>query len=318
MILLTGASGFVGRAILAALEQRCSIRVALRNPDSVSPRSCLDVREAFIQPGQDWAGILEGISGIVHCAARVHVMREHAADALSEFRVVNVEGTLCLARQAAQSGVRRFVFISSIGVNGGETHGEPFTIDSEVAPHTPYAVSKSEAETELRRLASESGMEVVIVRPPLVYGPNAPGNFSSLMKWLTSGVPLPLGGVTRNKRSFVYLENLVDLIVTCIDHPAAANKTFLVSDDEDLSTAELLRRMGSALGRPARLLPVPPGLLSMAASLIGKPGIAQRLCGSLQVDISHTKDVLGWRPPFSVDEGLKRTAEAYLASRKVA
>jgi nucleoside-diphosphate-sugar epimerase len=242
-------------------------------------------------------------------------MNEEAADPLAEFRRVNVDGTLRLARQAAEAGVRRFVFVSSIKVNGEHSQpGQPFTADQIPAPGDPYGVSKCEAESELRALSQETGMEVVIIRPPLVYGPGVKANFLAMMRWLQRGVPLPLGGVTENRRSLVFLGNLVDLIVTCIDHPAAANQTFLVSDDEDLSTAVLLRRMAAALGRPARLIPLPAGLITLGAKLIGRPGIAQRLCGSLQVDIGKTKAVLDWSPPVSVDEGLRRTAAHWLAT----
>jgi nucleoside-diphosphate-sugar epimerase len=241
-------------------------------------------------------------------------MKEEALDPLVEFRSVNVEGTLRLARQAAEAGVRRFIFISSIGVNGGDTFAHPFAAEDNVAPHTPYAISKHEAEVGLRALADNTKMEIVIIRPPLVYGPNAPGNFLSLMNWLMSGIPLPLGAVIENRRSFVFIDNLVDLIVTCLDHPAAANQTFLVSDGESLSTAALLRRMGEALGRPARLIQVPVPLLQMGAALLGKRDMAQRLCGSLEVDIGKTRELLGWTPPISVDEGLRRTAAHWLAT----
>ena len=314
MILLTGGSGFVGRAVWRSLEKRSSVRLALRGPTPAGFPEGIDVVQASISPAQDWIGAVAGVSVVVHCAARVHVMNEEATDPLAEFRRVNVNGTLRLARQAAAAGVQRFLFISSIGVNGGETFGQPFVADREVVPHTPYALSKHEAEVRLRELSGETGMEVVVIRPPLVYGPNAPGNFASLMKWLNSGIPLPLGAISANHRSFVFLDNLVDLIVTCINHPAAANQTFLVSDDEDLSTAALLRRVAAALGRPARLIPVPVGLITLGAKMIGRPGIAQRLCGSLQVDIGKTKELLGWSPPVSVDEGLRRTAEHWLAT----
>lgn len=314
MILLTGGTGFVGRAALDSLQNHTPIRLALRGslPERFS-KSVEHVR-ASLSPDQDWADAVAGVTVVLHCAARVHVMHEESADPLREFRRVNVEGTLRLARQAARAGARRFLFVSSIGVNGGETFGHPFVADSQVAPHSPYALSKHEAEIGLRELAHETGMEVVVIRPPLIYGPNAPGNFSSLMKWLNSGVPLPLGAVTGNRRSLVALDNLIDLIVTCIDHPAAANQTFLVSDGESLSTASLLRRMGEALGRPARLIPVPVPLLQMGAALLGKQDVAQRLCGSLEVDIGKTTELLGWTPPISVDEGLRRTAVHWLAT----
>jgi len=317
MILLTGASGFVGRAVLALLLQRRPVRVALRRPDTAGVPEGVEVVEASLSPEQDWISSLSGVSSVVHCAARVHVMNEDAGDPLAEFRRVNVDGTLRLARQAAEAGVRRFVFVSSIKVNGEHSQpGHPFTADEIPAPGDPYGVSKCEAEAGLRALSQETGMEVVIIRPPLVYGPGVKANFLAMMRWLQRGVPLPLGGVTANRRSLVFLDNLVDLIVTCIDHPAAANQTFLVSDDEDLSTAALLRRMAAALGRPARLIPVPAGLIVFGAKLIGRPGIAQRLCGSLQVDIGKTKALLGWSPPISVDEGLRRTAEHWIESQQ--
>jgi UDP-glucose 4-epimerase len=239
-------------------------------------------------------------------------MHDKAADPLTEFRKVNVEGTLNLARQAAEAGVRRFIYISSIKVNGEQTFlGQLFTEDDLPAPLDPYSISKYEAEEGLRKLAQQTGMEIVIIRPPLVYGPGVKANFLAMMRWLRKGVPLPLGAI-HNQRSFVALDNLVDLIVTCIDHPAAANQTFLVSDGEDLSITGLLRRMGLALGRPARLIPVPVFLLTAGAALVGRRDMAQRLCGSLQVDISKAQTLLGWKPPISVDEGLHRTAQGLL------
>lgn len=312
MILLTGVSGFVGRAVSLSLKQHRSVRVALRQLNSAIPQG-VEVIQASLSPEQDWFSALSDVSVVIHCAARVHVMKEEAADPLADFRRVNVYGTLGLARQAAEAGVQRFVFVSSVKVNGEHTLlGNPFSGDQLPSPADPYGISKREAEDGLRVLANETGMEVVIIRPPLVYGPGVKANFLAMMKWLSRGVPLPLGGITENRRSLVALENLVDLIVTCIDHPAAANQTFLVSDGEDLSTAGLLLRMGNALGHPARLIPVPPKLLIYGAKLIGRPGIAQRLCGSLQVDISKTKELLGWSPQVSVDEALRKTAEHWL------
>jgi nucleoside-diphosphate-sugar epimerase len=275
-----------------------------------------DVFRRELSPYEDWSEALNGVGCVVHCAARVHVMNEKAQDPLIEFRRINVDGTMRLARQAAEAGVRRFVFVSSIKVNGESTERDyPFRSDAVPRPDEPYGVSKAEAEEGLRRIASESGMEVTIIRPPLVYGPGVKANFLTMMTWLARGIPLPLGAI-RNSRSFVGIDNLVDLIVTCVDHPAAANETFLVSDGEDLSTTALLHRMGAALGKPACLVPVPHQLLAMGAKALGKPALALRLCGSLQVDISHTRETLGWNPPFGVDEELKRTAEAYLAARR--
>jgi nucleoside-diphosphate-sugar epimerase len=243
-------------------------------------------------------------------------MHDTAADSLTEFRNVNTCGTINLAQQAAAAGVKRFVFISSIKVNGESTvPGRPFTAQQAPAPIDPYGVSKWEAEQQLRKLSTETGMEVVIIRPGLVDGPGVKANFLSMMKWLHNGIPLPLGAI-HNKRSLVALDNLVDLIVTCIDHPKAANRTFLVSDGEDLSTTELLQRMSYALGRRPRLLPVPAGVLETVAKVFGKQSVAQRLCGSLQVDIAHTRETLNWRPPVSVDAALRKTAQHFLAHQK--
>lgn len=256
---------------------------------------------------------MRNVEQIVHLAARVHVMNDKSSDPFTEFRRVNVEGTVNLARQAADAGVRRFVFLSSIKVNGEFTQeGRPFTADDAPAPQDPYGVSKHEAERLLQQIAVETDMEVVIIRPPLVYGPGVKANFASMMRWLARGVPLPLAAVTENRRSLVALDNLVDLIVTCLSHPAAANQTFLVSDGEDLSTADLLRRMGAALDHPARLFYTPPALLKLGIQVV-KPGIYQRLCGSLQLDIAKTRQMLSWNPPVSVDEGLLRAAQGFRA-----
>jgi UDP-glucose 4-epimerase len=262
----------------------------------------------------DWTVALANVDKIVHLAARVHVMNDKSTDPLAEFRRVNVEGTANLARQAAAAGVRRFVYLSSIKVNGEFTQeGHPFTADDAPAPADPYGVSKHEAEQALRQIAADTGMEVVIIRPPLVYGPGVKANFESMMRWLARGVPLPLAAVTHNRRSLVALANLVDLIVTCLNHPAGANQTFLVSDGEDLSTAQLLKRIGAALGRQARLFYVPPSMLKLGAQVANKPDIYQRLYGSLQLDITKTRRLLGWTPPVSVDEGLRRAAEGFRA-----
>jgi nucleoside-diphosphate-sugar epimerase len=310
MILVTGGNGFVGLAVLkrAVKDGLHGIRAAVRRPNSVLPLGVDRAVVGNIAVGTDWSVALGGVSAVVHCAARVHVMTETTADPLTEFRRVNVQGTLNLARQAAAAGVKRLVFVSTIGVNGAQTVlGKPFSETDKPNPHNDYALSKWEAEQGLLGIAAETGMEVVIIRPPLVYGPHAPGNFGSLMRWLQRGVPLPMGTI-HNQRSLVALDNVVDLIVTCLTHPAAANQTFLVSDGEDVSTTELLRRMGKAMGHPARLIPVPARLLKLAASLVGKQDVAQRLCGSLQVDIEKTRRLLDWTPPLSLDEGLRRAA----------
>ena len=310
--LVTGVNGFVGSALCARLRRDgVSVRGAVR-----ALSSKLDGSEVFaigsLSSDTDWTEALKNVEQVVHLAARVHVMNDKCSDPLAEFRRVNVEGTVALARQGAVAGVRRFVFLSSVKVNGEFTEaGQPFTADDVPAPEDPYGVSKHEAEQLLRQIAAETGMEVVIIRPPLVYGPGVKANFESMMRWLARGVPLPLAAVTQNRRSLVALDNLVDLIVTCLHHPAAANQTFLVSDGEDLSTAQLLKRMGAAMGHPERLFYVPPALLKLGATVLNKPGIYQRLCGSLQLDIAKTRQLLGWTPPVSVDEGLRRAAEGF-------
>lgn len=310
-ILVTGATGFVGRAFvsLLVLQGGHIVRVALRREGPPWPDSVERVYVEDLASDNDWSKALSGVRVVVHAAARVHVMQDKSSSPLAEFRRINVEGTLNLARQAAAAGVRRFVFVSSIKVNGEATQlGTPFTADDAPAPLDAYGISKMEAEQGLRELAAQTGMEVVIIRPPLVYGPGVKANFSAMMRWLRRGVPLPLGAI-HNQRSLVSLGNLVDLIVTCLTHPAAANQTLLVSDGEDVSTTDLLRRMGQAMGRPVRLIPVPASWLKLAAAMVGKRDVAQRLCGSLQVDIEKTRRLLGWRPPLTLDQGLKRAAE---------
>jgi len=312
MILVTGATGLVGSSLVVRLvRDGVEIRACVRRDNAELPKGVQVVPVGNLTAEADWSHALSGVDVVVHAAARVHVMQDAAADPLQAFRRVNVQGTLQLARQAAAAGVRRFVFISSIKVNGEATQpGHPFTADDAPAPLDAYGISKMEAEQGLREISAQTGMELVIIRPPLVYGPGVRANFHAMMRWLARGMPLPLGAI-HNLRSLVALDNLVDLLVTCIHHPAAANQTFLVSDGEDLSTSQLLRRMGQALGKPARLIPVPPELLKLGAALLGKPAVAQRLCGSLQVDISKTRQLLGWRPPVSVDAGLKKAAEGY-------
>lgn len=312
-LLITGANGFVGRALsIESIACGLSVRAACRSFSSFPAAiECVSVGDS--DRSTDWHDALRGCDAVVHLAARAHVMHDTTSDPLVEYRGVNVDGTLNLARQAAQAGVLRFVFISSIKVNGERTLlGCPFKADDAPAPEDAYGLSKAEAEAGLLQMAQETGMEVVIIRPPLVYGPGAKGNFSSLLSWVARGLPLPLGAATANRRSLVALDNLVDLILTCVEHPKAANQTFLVSDGDDLSTTELLQRMGKAMNRPARLLPVPVSLLAFAARLLGKTVVTQRLLGSLQVEISKTCELLDWKPPVSVDEGLRRAAQQRL------
>jgi nucleoside-diphosphate-sugar epimerase len=311
-VLVSGASGFVGTALCAELfHLDYSVRAAVRSaPIPLKNNGTVFVGE--INGETDWSQALPGIKVLVHLAARVHVMKDNAANPLEAFRKVNVNGTLNLARQAAKAGVQRFIFISSIKVNGESTlPDQPYSAADQPAPIDPYGISKREAEDELRQLAIQTGMDVVIIRPHLVYGPGVKGNFHTMLHWLEMGVPLPLGAI-HNKRSFVALDNLVDLIITCINHPAAGNQTFLVGDNEDLSTTELLQRLGNSLGKPARLLPLPVWLLNTGAKILVKHDIAQRLSDSLQVDISKTRTLLNWNPPMTVDEALKKTATDFL------
>ena len=312
-VLVTGASGFVGGALLRRLAEEADVEVVagVREQGPASPH-CEELvlgnlEDLLIGPQQ-----LQGVSVIVHTAARVHVMHERSSDPLSEFRRVNVEGTLALARMAAEAGVRRFLFLSSIKVNGESSlPGAPFRADDPPCPQDPYGLSKLEAERGLQRIADETGLEVVIVRPPLVYGPGVRANFLSMMRWLHRGIPLPLGGID-NRRSLVALANLVDLLVCCLRHPAAANQTFLVSDGEDLSTSELLRRLGHALRRPARLVAWASRPLRLLLRWAGREALVQRLFGSLQVDIDKTRTLLGWSPLMTSRDALNQTAQDFL------
>lgn len=311
---LTGATGFVGSAIIERLRLEQGnkpanaprLRACARNVSGLDAATVEPVHVPEITGDTDWKTALQGADVVIHAAARVHGMKESAADPLAAFRAVNVEGTLNLARQAAAAGVKRFIFISSIKVNGEDTTlGNPYRHDDQPAPEDPYGQSKALAEAGLTELARETGMELVIIRPPLVYGPGVKGNFAAMMKLARKNLPLPLGAV-QNQRSLVALDNLVDLIVTCIDHPQAANETFLVSDYHDVSTTELLTLMTQASGKKPRLLPVRMGLIQWSAAALGMKAVADRLCGSLQVDITHTMETLGWTPPVSVEEGVRR------------
>lgn len=308
-ILVTGATGFVGRRLCARLQksQGYNLTSAVRRPGSNAPGSEVVIHEMDGQT--NWQYALMDQHVVIHTAARAHIMNDEVADPLAEYRRVNVDGTINFARQAAGAGVRRLIYISSIKVNGEQTPaGCPFRAEDAAAPADPYGVSKLESEIQLQRLAKDTGMEVVIIRPSLVYGPGAKGNFATMVRLVAKGLPLPLGSI-RNRRSLLALDNLVDLIVTCISHPNAANQTFLAADGEDLSTTELLRGVANAMGIPSRLLPVPAGLLQFGAGLLGKKALAQRLLGSLQVDIEHTRKCLNWTPPLTVEQGLRHCFE---------
>lgn len=310
-VLVTGANGFVGSAVcLRLVHEGFYVRPVVRTVQPAVPSAnLLPPVVADLERNTDWSAALNGVTEVLHSAARVHVMDDLSADPLEAYRQVNVAGTLNLASQAAQAGVRRFVFVSSIKVNGEATQpGQPFTADDVPSPLDPYGVSKLEAEQGLRDIEAQTGMGVVIVRPPLVYGPGVKANFASMMRWVARGIPLPLGAI-HNARSMVALDNLVDLLVTCLKHPAAAGQTFLVSDGKDVSTTELLRRTAEAMGKKTLLLPVPASVLELGASLLGKRAVAQRLCGSLQVDIEKTRRLLGWTPPLTLDQGLKKAVE---------
>lgn len=310
-VLVTGATGFLGRSLLQKLAENNNYLpvAAVREKSLKSPLAAKTVLGCDLLSDSNWKEALSGIAVVLHTAARAHILKETAVNPLAEFRKVNTMGTLNLARRAADSGVRRFIFLSSIGVNGNQSV-RPFVESDIPNPVDSYAISKHEAESGLCELAGQTGMEIVIIRPPLVYGPHAPGNFNRLIKIISRGIPLPLGAIN-NQRSLIALDNLVDLIITCIGHPAAANQTFLVSDGHDLSTTKLIKLLGDALGTPTRLFPVPLSLIKVGAKLLGKPELVQRLCGSLQVDASKVRNLLHWRPPISVEEGLKKAAEAF-------
>jgi nucleoside-diphosphate-sugar epimerase len=315
-ILVTGSTGFVGKALLPILI-RCGLHVnaIVRNP----PQSILHgVHYHYVHDlnsSINFSSPLRGVDVLIHLAARVHVIAEMYEDSLSEYRRINVDSTLTLANQAASLGVRRFVFVSSVKVNGDLTKKDiPFQADDIPNPQDSYGVSKMDAEFELMKLAKKTGMEVVIIRPPIIYGPDVKANFLSMIKILDSGIPLPFANI-HNKRSLLFVDNLVDLLVRVIDHPKAAGQVFLVSDDHDVSTTTLLNVISSALGKKARLVPVPLFFLKIIFCLIGKVDLSQKLLGSLCLDISKTKELLDWTPPVRFEEGIKRTAKSFLSKK---
>ncbi|HEY0125438.1 MAG TPA: NAD-dependent epimerase/dehydratase family protein [Rhizobium sp.] len=310
MILVTGATGFVGQALCAELSRRQMVY----RPVSRAPKPGFVAMGTF-DGATDWSGALAGVETVVHLAARVHVMNDSSVDPLAAFRAANVSATVNLARQAARAGARRFIFLSSIKVNGEATlPGRPFTASDTPHPEDPYGQSKHEAEEALLVIGAETGMEIVIIRPPLVYGPGVKANFASLMRWAGRPFPWPFG-LAANRRSLVFVGNLVDFILLSAHHPAVGNRVFLISDGEDLSIGELIGKLSSAMGRRALLLPIPPRLLEGLAAALGRRAAAQRLLGSLQVDIGETVAITGWSPPYSVEEGLRLTVAASSGDR---
>lgn len=306
MILVTGSSGFVGSALCRTLHERgIALRGAVRSGGAAHQIAVGDMHGST-----DWRAALAGCDTVVHLAARVHVMQEHNRDPLSDYRMVNVDATVNLARQAVEAGVRRFVFVSSVKVNGEATHGVPFSASDVPNPTDPYGQSKLEAEIALRKLGRETGLEVVIVRPPLVYGPGVKANFLNLIKLVAKGLPLPFGR-SRGLRSMVALDNLVDLLALCCSHPRAPGNTFMVSDGMDLTLGDLVRIIAGAMGKRALLLPVPIGVMRAGARLAGKSAITDRLFGALQVDISQTKAALEWSPVITPQAAVKNTVEQF-------
>ena len=309
-VLVTGANGFIGWRLCERLAHQWNVRAVVRK-ECHFPFPCEIHFLGNIGPETDWQHALRDAEVVVHLAARGHVMREDAADPLAMFRKANVEASLALARMAAAKGVKRFVFVSSVKVNGESTlPGIAFQPDDKPTPQDAYAVSKWEAEQLLMQLGRDTGMEIIIIRPPLVYGPGVKGNFAAMIRWTLKGIPLPLGAI-RNQRSLIALDNLVDFIALCVDckkSAQAANQVFLVSDGEDVSTTELLHRIAYAHGRQTRLLPVPMRWLRRIARLLRKEAIADRLLGSLVVDSSKARDMLEWQPVVSMNEQLQKMA----------
>jgi|SRR5690625_38712 len=314
-IAITGATGFVGSALFQTL--RANSKYTVKGFCRTLPTE--NNSEGLLALGSletaDFSQALAGVDVVIHTAARAHVLEDGATDPLSAFRKVNVDGTLKLARQAAEAGARRFVFISSIGVNGGSTQGIPFTETNAAKPHTPYAQSKLEAEQALKYLCEKKGMELVIIRPPLIYAAHAPGNFARLLKIVKKQLPLPFG-LVKNQRSFVALENVVDFIALCVEHPQATNQTFVIADGASISTPELLKLLAQGMNKKVLLLPVPVKLMELGAKLLGREAMFEQLCGSLEVDITKAKTLLSWQPPVSTAQAMQQTAQHFLSSQR--
>lgn len=312
-ILITGATGFVGRQLVTELlVQKFSVFAIVRDEGAVVPIGATKIIKGDLTTIKDWLPVLQNIDIVIHLAGRAHIVDDSVADPLAEFRKVNTKASLKLAKQAAEAGVKRFVFISSVKVNGEITClDKPFKPDDHFVPDDPYGLSKYEAEQGVMALAKETDMEVVIIRPPLVYGSGVRANFASMIRWVDKGVPLPFGAI-HNKRSLVALDNLVSFIICCMKHPKAANEIFLISDGEDVSTTQLLKKVADALGKKTMLVPIPVELMRWVAKLFAKRGMANRLFSSLQVDSSKAYDLLAWEPMTSMDEQLQKTVNAYL------
>lgn len=307
MIGVTGYSGFVGKVLLEQLQVSDVLLLGRQRLPNYNKFKQFDLRSAQNLELIDYLG---RIDTVIHIAARVHVMNEELSDPIAEFRAINTEGTLSLARKSAEAGVKRFIFVSSIKVNGeSTTDRSSFTANDKPDPIDPYGISKFEAEQQLLELGKQTGMEIVIIRPPLVYGQGVKANFASLMRFVGKGLPLPFRAIKNNKRSLVSVYNLVDLIKVCIAHPKAANQIFLASDDHDLSTAEMVALMAKVQGKKNLALPVPVWCFKLAGKLLNKSDVIDRLTGSLQLDITHTKNTLDWQPPYSVEHGFKLAAK---------
>lgn len=307
-LLITGANGFIGRALISklALQTNYFIRASVRKKTIQFPRQIEVFENMEASSNTNWADALRDIDVVIHLLARVHVMHDKVANPLLEYRNINVNATIALAKLAAKQGIKRFIFLSTVKVNGESTSNKPFNEFDLPHPQDAYAISKWEAEEALKKISKDTGMELVIIRSPLAYGPNVKANFLKMIQYVKRGIPLPLGAI-QNKRSLIGIDNLVDFIVTIICHPKAANHTFLISDDEDISTTDLLRRIGKHIGKPARLIPLHPRILSFLLTILGRQDFGDRLLGSLEVDITKAKKLLAWSPPKTLDEGLRAT-----------